>query len=131
MTIYRCKHCGNTAVLLHNSGVKMHCCGEEMGALEAGVIDAALEKHVPVIKRKDENRLKVKVGEAEHPMTPEHHIAWIMLETAHGFQFNKLEQDGKPKAKFRWHRKNPPVAAYEYCNLHGLWKKEGPFEVEE
>ena len=124
MKIYKCPHCGNTAVLLDEKGPKLHCCGEEMQLLEAGVTDGAVEKHVPFVKRKEGGKVKIRVGEVDHPMTTEHHISWILLETQLGFQFAKLSADGKPKAKFKMRKKDTPIAAYEYCNLHGLWKRD-------
>ena len=92
--------------------------GEE---LIPNTTDAAGEKHVPVIKVSGEE-VKVEVGSVEHPSLPAHYIEWIVLVTESGFQMKWLKPGMKPEAVFKV--TNKPVAAYEYCNLHGLWKAE-------
>ena len=89
--------------------------------LTANTTDGAHEKHVPVIEQDGENVI-VKVGSVEHPSLPAHYIGWILLETEQGFQIHYLKPGMKPKAAFKVNEKI--VAAYEYCNLHGLWKAE-------
>ena len=116
---YKCRHCGNVIVKLVNSGVPVICCGEKMEELVAGVTDGAVEKHLPVVTRLEGNLLKVEVGSVAHPMSPEHHISFIYLETENGGQFVELKD--KPEAVFNI-SEDRPVAVYEYCNLHGLWK---------
>lgn len=98
------------------------CCGQKMEEIIPGSTDAALEKHVPVISI-DGNKVTVTVGEVAHPMLEEHHIAWVVLETESGFMQKKLDVTGEPKAEFVLSGEKV-VAAYEYCNLHGLWKKD-------
>ena len=93
--------------------------GEE---LVANTTDGAYEKHVPVIVPKDEDTIVVGVGEVEHPMMEAHYIEWILLETMQGFQIRYLKPGMKPVAFFKVNEEL--VAAYEYCNLHGLWKAE-------
>jgi len=90
--------------------------GEE---IVANTTDAAQEKHVPVVTQ-DNGVVKVQVGSVEHPMLPEHFIGWILIETEAGFQIHYLKPGMKPEAEFLVNEKL--VAAYEYCNLHGLWK---------
>ena len=119
---YYCRHCGNVVVKTSDSGVNLECCGEFMEEIIPHTADMGLEKHVPVITHVDEHTLRVTVGSTEHPMLPEHHIEFICLETAHGFQVAYLKPDGKPVAEFCC--KDKPVAVYEYCNLHGLWKAD-------
>ena len=92
--------------------------GEE---LTANTTDGAYEKHVPEISV-DGDTVVVKVGSVEHPSLPAHYIEWILLETEMGFQIHYLKPGMKPEAVFRVNEK--AVAAYEYCNLHGLWKSE-------
>ena len=92
--------------------------GEE---LTANTTDGAHEKHVPVITA-DGDTVTVAVGSVEHPSLPAHYIEWILLETEAGFQIHYLKPGMKPEAVFKVNEK--PVAAYEYCNLHGLWKAE-------
>lgn len=118
-----CKHCGNIITLLEDSGAPVSCCGEKMTQLTANTSDGATEKHVPVIE-KDGNNVTVKVGSAPHPMLPEHHIAWIYLQTNLGGQFQYLEVGAEPKATFALSEGETVKAAFEYCNLHGLWKTE-------
>ncbi len=123
MKFFKCKHCGNFIVSIYDSGVAMICCGEEMQELKANTTDGAFEKHVPAVEING-NEVLVKVGSVEHPMLPAHHIDWLILETTNGYQKQDLKQDGKPEAKFVLAAGEKVVAAYEYCNLHGLWKKE-------
>ena len=123
MKFYICKHCGNIIAFAEDKGVPVVCCGEKMSELVPGSVDAAQEKHVPVIEV-DGNLVTVTVGSVEHPMLEEHHIAWIALETKEGNQRKPLPVDGKPQATFALTEGDEVVAAYEYCNLHGLWKAE-------
>ena len=118
-----CNHCGNLIGMIHNAGVPVVCCGEKMQELVANTTDAAQEKHVPVVEVNG-NTVTVCVGSVLHPMLEEHHIAWIALETNQGMQRKELLHTGEPKAVFALAEGEKAVAAYEYCNLHGLWKKE-------
>ena len=118
---YVCKHCGNIIEKVKDKGVPVICCGEPMPELKAGVTDAAVEKHVPVVKVED-NKVTVSVGSVEHPMTEAHYITLIVLETKNGTQFKQLTSSDKPEAVFYIGEGDEVVAAYDYCNLHGLWK---------
>ena len=120
--ILKCNHCGNMAVMINDTGVPVICCGEAMEVLEANTVDAAVEKHVPVIETTDTGVL-VKVGSVEHPMTDEHFIKEIILETKNGIQIAELKPTDKPEAAFAVTDGDEVIAAYEYCTLHGLWKK--------
>lgn len=122
MKFFKCSHCGNIIVFMENKGVPVMCCGQKMEEIVPGSVDAAAEKHVPMIEIEGDT-VTVKVGEVAHPMIPEHHIAWIVLETKSGFQKKELDPTGEPCVKFSLNG-DEAVAAYEYCNLHGLWKKE-------
>ncbi|MCB6364940.1 desulfoferrodoxin [Intestinibacillus massiliensis] len=117
-----CKHCGNLVGMIHDAGVPMVCCGEKMTELVPGSVDASAEKHVPVISVEGD-RVTVSVGSAEHPMVEAHYIEWIYLQTDRGGQRKCLEPGAAPKAVFAL-ADEKPVAAYAYCNLHGLWKAE-------
>ena len=121
MTIFKCEHCGNIIAYLKDSGVRVQCCGEEMKPLIPNTTDAAGEKHVPVIAV-DGNTVTVTVGAVEHPMLDAHYIEWILLETKEGRQRKTLKPGEKPVAVFSLSAGDEVVAAYEYCNLHGLWK---------
>ena len=122
LKFYKCKHCGNIIVKVRDSKVPVMCCGEEMKELKAGVTDAATEKHVPVVEQNG-NVVTVKVGEVTHPMLPEHFIEFIVLETNKGYQVKHLLPGEAPVASFALVEGEEVVSAYEYCNLHGLWKK--------
>ena len=119
-----CEHCGNLITFVENKGVPVMCCGQKMTELVPNTTDAAGEKHVPVFTVEG-TRVHVKVGEVAHPMLPEHHIAWVALQTAKGLQIKYLPVDGAPEAEFQLCCEQDKVeAVYAYCNLHGLWKKE-------
>ena len=122
MKYYVCEHCGNIVEFVKESGVPVVCCGEPMKELVPGVVDAAVEKHVPVVTVEG-NVVKVEVGEVEHPMLPEHYIGWVAIETNNGSHRKSLNPGEKPVAEFVLAEGEELVAAYEYCNLHGLWKK--------
>ena len=122
MYFYKCKHCGKVVMLLENNGVPTICCGEPMEELVANTVDAAFEKHVPVIEE-DGDKVVVKVGEVAHPMLPEHHIAFIVLHTDQGYKIKHLKPGDAPMATFAILDNEIVFSAYEYCNLHGLWKK--------
>ena len=117
-----CKHCGNLVNVIHSSGVPMVCCGDPMTELEPGSMDASLEKHVPVVKVEG-NTVTVEVGSAVHPMTEEHYIVWIQLQTETGAHRKCLQPGQEPKAVFSIEGETP-VTVFAYCNLHGLWKTD-------
>ena len=118
-----CKHCGNLVGMLYSSGAQMICCGDPMTELVPGSVDASQEKHVPVIAIEG-NQVTVKVGAVAHPMTEEHSIQWIYLHTSQGGQRRCLAPGMEPKAVFALAEGEKAVSAYEYCNLHGLWKAD-------
>ena len=119
---YICEQCGNLVGIIHDAGVPMVCCGEEMTKLEPGVVEASHEKHIPVAKVKD-NIVTVTVGAVEHPMEEEHHIVWVYLQTDRGGQRKCLEVGKAPIVSFAL-TDEKPIAVYAYCNIHGLWKKD-------
>ena len=118
---YKCRHCGNVIVKLIDSKVPVVCCGEKMEELTPNTVDASSEKHVPKITILDDKNIKVEVGSVAHPMTSEHYIAFIYVETDKGGIHVNLED--KPEAIIAIGEAKV-VAVYEYCNLHGLWMKE-------
>lgn len=118
---YLCKKCGNLIGLIEDGGKPISCCGEIMEKLEAQVTEAGgYEKHIPDVKIEGDV-VKVQVGSVPHVMLEGHYISWIFLETEKGGQ-RKVCKD-TPTAEFKVIN-DEPVAVYEYCNLHGLWKKE-------
>ena len=118
---FRCRHCGNVVEKSVDSGVPLVCCGEKMEELTAKTAEEGSEKHLPEITLTPEGMLKVKVGSVPHPMLPEHHICFISVETENGIQ--RINLKDKPEAEFCV-KNDKTIAVYEYCNLHGLWKKE-------
>ena len=119
---YICRHCGNIIAYVKNSGAKVVCCGEPMQELVPNTTEAATEKHIPVVV-KNGNKVTVTVGAVEHPMTAEHYIQWICLQTKQGNQRKELKPGDKPVCEFCLCEGDEVVAAYAFCNLHGLWKK--------
>ena len=118
---YVCPRCGNLIVKFVDSGVTPVCCGAPMEELVPNTVDAAGEKHLPALERISDCTLRVKVGSVAHPMTPGHHIVFICMVTENGMQVRYLDPAGEAVADFCC-CKDKPVAVYEYCNLHGLWK---------
>ena len=116
---YKCPHCGNVVQKVVDSKVPVVCCGQKMEELIPGVVDASLEKHVPVVTVLDETTIKVEVGSVAHPMLHEHHIAFIYVETENGGI--RVDLKDKPEAVISLGEEKA-VAVYEYGNLHGLWK---------
>lgn len=116
---YKCPHCGNVIQKVVDSKVPVVCCGEKMQEIEANTVEASVEKHLPVVTRIDDCHIKVEVGSVAHPMLPEHHIAFIYVETEKGGI--RIDLTDKPEAVVCVCT-DKPIAVYEYCNLHGLWK---------
>ena len=116
---YKCRPCGNVIEKIVDSKVPVVCCGEKMEELVPNTVEASVEKHLPVVTRIDDCSIKVEVGSAPHPMLPEHHIAFIYVETENGGI--RVNLSDKPEAVICT-CSSKPIAVYEYCNLHGLWK---------
>ncbi len=119
--VYRCNVCGNITTVLHAASGTLACCGQPMQRLEENTVDAAKEKHVPVVEKVD-GGYKVKVGGVEHPMADAHYIEWIELVEGDRSQVRHLKPGEKPEAVFLTDSED--VHAREYCNLHGLWKSK-------
>ncbi len=120
--IYKCEACGNVIEVLHGGEGELVCCGEPMKLQNAGTVDAAKEKHVPVIE-KTASGFKVKVGSMAHPMEEKHYIEWIEV-IADGKNYKTYLKPGMaPEAEFCI--KAEKITAREYCNIHRLWKAEG------
>lgn len=117
--IYKCKACGNIVMVLHGGDGDLVCCGENMVLMTANTVDAAKEKHVPVIE-KTVGGYKVKVGSVPHPMEEKHYIEWIELIADSKSYFQFLNPGEAPEATFMIDAVD--VSAREYCNIHGLWK---------
>ncbi|MDD6646692.1 MAG: desulfoferrodoxin family protein [Firmicutes bacterium] len=117
-----CEHCGNIIAKVKDKGVPVMCCGQKMTELVPGSVDAATEKHVPEYTV-DGNKVFVKVGSVEHPMTEEHLIEWVSIQTKQGNQRKPLAAGVAPEVCFSLCDGDEVEAVYAYCNLHGLWKK--------
>ena len=116
--IYKCNVCGNIVEVVHIGAGELVCCGQPMVLQEAKTVDAAHEKHVPIIKKTDQG-VKVKVGSEPHPMTEEHYIEWIDLMVDGQVHRQTLKPGEAAEAEF--YVSGSEVTARAYCNLHGLW----------
>lgn len=119
LEVYKCEMCGNIIEVLHGAGGELVCCGQAMTNLAENSVDAAVEKHVPVVEAVD-GGYKVKVGEVAHPMADDHYIEWIELVAGEKAFRVFLSPGDAPEAEFCIDASG--VYARSYCNLHGLWK---------
>ena len=120
LQIYKCEICGNIVEMLHAGEGELVCCGAPMKLFQENTVDAAKEKHIPVIE-KIEGGFRVKVGSVAHPMEDKHYIEWIEAITEDGKVYRQFLHPGeKPEAVFKIDASK--ITAREYCNLHGLWK---------
>jgi len=121
LQIYKCEVCGNIVEVLHEGQGELICCGQPMKLFVENTVDAAREKHVPVVE-KTADEAKVKVGSIAHPMEEKHYIEWIEV-IADGKAYRQFLKPGiAPEATFDV--KAEKITAREYCNIHGLWKGE-------
>ena len=119
LEVYKCEACGNIVEVLHGGQGELVCCGAPMKLMTENTVDAAKEKHVPVIE-KTADGVKVKVGDVPHPMEDKHFIEWIEI-VADGKVYRQFLNPGEaPEAVFPVQANQ--VTAREYCNLHGHWK---------
>ena len=118
--IYKCEMCGNIVEVMHGGKGELVCCGKPMKLFKEGAVDAALEKHVPVIE-KIEGGFRVKIGEVPHPMEEKHYIEWIEATAGERVYKRFLKPGDLPEAEFCIDADQ--ITAREYCNIHGLWKK--------
>ncbi len=119
LEVYKCDACGNIVEVLFGGGGELVCCGSPMALLVENTVDAAKEKHVPVIE-KVPGGVKVKVGSVAHPMEEKHYIQWIELIADGKSYVQFLNPGDAPEATFNVEAAQ--ITAREYCNLHGLWK---------
>lgn len=123
LKFYFCRHCGKIVAMVKDSQVPTICCGEEMRELIPGTADGIAEKHVPVIKVTG-NTVTVTVGSKIHPSETEHYIEWILLQTDKGLQQKWLSPGNAPQVDFAVMTGERVEAAYEFCNIHRLWKSD-------
>ena len=120
--VYKCLKCGNIIESLWNGKPDLFCCNEVMSKLVPNSVDAAKEKHVPVITR-DGDKVTVKVGSVAHPMTPDHYI--LFVEVIAGQKIYRHEfKDGDSTAEATFTIPEKDIVAREYCNLHGFWSNK-------
>jgi superoxide reductase len=119
LEVYKCDLCGNIIEVLHGGAGELVCCGQAMNLQAENTVDAAKEKHVPVLEKTSEG-VKVSVGSVAHPMEAKHYIEWIEI-IADGKSYRQFLNPGEtPEATFKVDAED--VTAREYCNLHGHWK---------
>lgn len=119
LEIYKCEICGNIVEVLHGGMGELVCCNQPMKIYEENTVDAAKEKHVPVVEKVD-GGFKVKVGSVPHPMEDKHYIEWIEVLADEDAYRHFLKPGDAPEAVFNIEADK--VTAREYCNLHGLWR---------
>lgn len=119
--IYKCAICGNIVEVVHVGGVELVCCGQPMELLAPNTVDAAKEKHVPVIEKNGKS-VKVRIGSEPHPMTEAHYIEWIEILFDNKVDRRYLKPGEEPMAEFNV--APAKLTARAYCNLHGLWQAE-------
>ncbi|PID72153.1 MAG: desulfoferrodoxin [Desulfobulbus propionicus] len=117
--VYKCALCGNMVEVLHVGAGELVCCGQGMDLLAENTVDAAQEKHVPVIEKVG-NGYKVVVGSVAHPMEEKHYVEFIELIADGKVYRQDLNPGEAPEAFFCVDAAE--VSAREFCNLHGLWK---------
>lgn len=116
--VYKCELCGNIVMVIHGGAGNLVCCGQNMVQMTENTVDAAKEKHVPVVEKVD-GGFKVKVGSIAHPMEEKHYIEWIEVWDGQQAHIHPLKPGDTPEAIFNV---KEVVKAREYCNLHGLWR---------
>lgn len=122
--IYYCPACGNIVEVVNGGLGGLHCCGKPMVKMTANTVDAAVEKHVPIVEP-TENGILVKVGSVEHPMDEDHYIQWIEVSSDARVMRAYLKPGMKPQAEFTCPCKCTHINSVRaYCNKHGLWKKD-------
>ena len=121
LEVYKCEVCGIIVEVMHDGGGELVCCGQPMTLLTENTVDAAKEKHVPVIEINNDS-VKVTVGSVPHPMEEKHYIEWIEL-IADGKTYRQFLKPGDaPTATFDVKAKT--ITARELCNLHGMWSSQ-------
>ena len=118
LSILKCGLCGNIMEVLHVGDGGLVCCSQPMTLIVENTVDAAREKHVPVIE-KTATGIIVHVGSVAHPMEEKHYIEWIEV-ISEGKAYRQFLNPGEsPEASFPI--KSDIIVARAYCNLHGLW----------
>ena len=124
MVFYKCIKCGKVVEEIINQNTRMTCCGQGLLELKANEVDASEEKHIPVLTINN-NVVAVTIGSDLHPMEDNHYIVFICLETNEGIYNRILKPGDTPFAEFTLKVNESIINTYAYCNIHGLWKREG------
>jgi len=119
LEIYKCEVCGNIVEMVHTGVGELVCCKQPMKLISENTVDAAKEKHVPVVE-KAEHGIKVKVGSVPHPMEEKHYIEWVEVIDGDKAYREFLKAGEAPEAMFCI--EGGKLTAREYCNIHGLWR---------
>lgn len=119
LEIYKCEVCGNIVEVVHAGAGLLVCCGSPMTLMTENTVDAAKEKHVPIIEKID-GGVKVKLGKVAHPMDEKHYIEWIEIIIDGKAYQQFLNPGDDPQAIFKID--GDQIVARAYCNLHGHWK---------
>jgi len=122
MEIYKCEKCGNIVEMVHGGPGELVCCGVPMIKMEENTVDAAVEKHIPVVEKITDG-IRLKVGSVPHPMIDAHYIEWIEVQNGPWVNRKHLIPGDKPEAEF-YVKNNDKLQIRAYCNIHGLWEKE-------
>lgn len=125
MKHYTCRYCGNLVAMVNDTGRNIGCCGKDMTEVTPKVTEEKNEKHTPLIAREGDT-VRITVGPADnrHPMEKDHAIAWVCLVTNEGSHRKTLRPDGKAEAHFPLSKGEKPIAAFAYCNVHGVFVTE-------
>ena len=118
-----CPTCGNLIEKIEDQRVPLMCCGKKLEALTPNTTEAAIEKHLPVIKITDQT-LTVEVAEVTHPSLASHWIPWVVIQTPTLTIRQEFKPGETPTVILPRPEAGTPVRAYAYCNLHGLWMSE-------
>lgn len=118
---YKCTVCGQVAAIVNETGMPLTCCGKEMSLLVPNTVEAMEESHIPIYKQRG-NVVVVTVGSQFHPMTSEHYIQWVAIQTKCGNQRKELKPGQDPRVCFMLCEGDEVEAVYAYCNKHALWK---------
>lgn len=122
LEVYKCSVCGNIVEIMHAGEPNLVCCDKDMDLMTENTVDAATEKHVPVITKGD-GKITVKVGSVAHPMEDAHYIEWVEIVADSKVYRKFLKPGDAPEATFQVTAAK--VTAREYCNLHGHWSAQG------
>jgi len=118
--VYKCEACGNIVIAIHEGGGELTCCDSPMVLMKENTVDAAVEKHIPVMT-KDGDTITVNVGSVAHPMEEKHYIEWIEVMVGDVVFTKMLKAGDAPEAKFCACGLTGDITIRAYCNLHGLW----------